>query len=396
MGRLLATNATFRRLFFAHAISRAGDAFNTVALVVLVFTLTGSGLGVAGTVAFEVVPILLLGPLAGLTVDRYPRRSVMVAADLGRAVLVLVLAGIGDSVPVAYAVAFGLSALTLLFNPAASSTLPDSVEPDDLVDANTALWTSAVAVQIILAPLAGLMIAAIGTGPAFVINALSYLISATLLVGLDVGRSPATVARQGWHAAMGGVRAVYGHSLLRRLAVVQLLASLSAGATSGLLVVLAVQRLDVGAAAFGMLLAAIGTGATLGPLLLHRWVRPSEPGWLFGPYAVRAVVDLVLGITTSPIFAGAALILYGTATSTGMIAYQATLQRVIPSEVRGRVFSCYDVLWNGGRLLSLGLGGILADAVGVQVVYLAGGVLLLLAAGIGLLDRGPPASAGSH
>src|SRR5688500_7296 len=105
MGRRLATHSTLRRFFFAHAMSRAGDAFNSVALVVLVFTLTGSGLGVAGTVAFEVVPILLLGPLAGLTVDRYPRRSVMVAADLGRAVLVLVLAGIGDSVAVAYAVA---------------------------------------------------------------------------------------------------------------------------------------------------------------------------------------------------------------------------------------------------------------------------------------------------
>lgn len=72
----------FRRLFLAHAISRAGDAFNTVALVVLVFDLTGSGLGVAGTVVFEVLPVLLLGPLAGLVVDRVPRRRVMVSADV--------------------------------------------------------------------------------------------------------------------------------------------------------------------------------------------------------------------------------------------------------------------------------------------------------------------------
>src|SRR3954453_6265194 len=95
-GRLLVTNAAFRRLFLAHAISRAGDAFNTVALVVLVFNLTGSGLGVAGTGAFEVLPVLLIGLLAGLAVDRCPRRSVMIAADLGRAVLALLLAGLGD------------------------------------------------------------------------------------------------------------------------------------------------------------------------------------------------------------------------------------------------------------------------------------------------------------
>ena len=86
-------------------MSRAGDAFNTVALVVLVFKLTGSGLGVAGTVAAEVLPVLLLGPVTGLIVDRYPRRRLMIVADLARAALALVLATLGDSVAAAYAVA---------------------------------------------------------------------------------------------------------------------------------------------------------------------------------------------------------------------------------------------------------------------------------------------------
>src|SRR5712692_11831941 len=107
--RLIRANSAYRALFLAHSVSRAGDAFNTVALIVLVFQLTGSGLGVAGTVAFEVLPILLLGPLVGLMVDRYPRRTLMVAADLTRGGLVLGLALVGDSVGLAYAVAFGLS-----------------------------------------------------------------------------------------------------------------------------------------------------------------------------------------------------------------------------------------------------------------------------------------------
>ena len=107
--RLIHQNAAFRRLFLAHSISRAGDAFNTVALVVLVFQLTGSGLGVAGTVACEVLPILLLGPVAGLIVDRYPRRTLMVAADVARAGLVLLLVAVGESVAVVYGVALGLS-----------------------------------------------------------------------------------------------------------------------------------------------------------------------------------------------------------------------------------------------------------------------------------------------
>jgi MFS family permease len=130
-----------------------------VALVVLVFQLTGSGFGVAGMVASEILPVLLLGPLLGLVVDRYPRRSLMIGADLARAALALLIALTGGPVIVAYAVAFGLSALTQVFNPAASATLPDVVEEGHLVTANAAPWTVAVVLQIVLAPIAGGLIA---------------------------------------------------------------------------------------------------------------------------------------------------------------------------------------------------------------------------------------------
>lgn len=377
------TNPDFRRLFVAHAVSRAGDAFNTVALVVLVFQLTGSGLGVAGTVALEILPVLLLGPLAGLVVDRYPRRALLVGADLARGALALLIALVSDSVAVAYGVAFGLAAFAQVFNPAASATLPDIVRREELVEANAKLWTVAVVTQMVLAPLAGGLIAAYGTGPAFAVNALSYFGSAALLSGLRAGRSPAMMSRVGGRALLDGVAAVRAQSLLARLAVVQGLAALSAGATSGLLVVLAAEALGVGPAGFGWLLAAIGLGAAGEPLLLRHFIRPGDRRWLFGPYALRGGVDLMLATATSPLVAAPALVLYGVGTSTGMIAYQSTLQRAVEAEVRGRVFALYDVLWNAARLLSLGLGGLLADAVGVRAVYAVGGLLLLAAFGVG-------------
>lgn len=74
---------------------------------------------------------------------------------------------------------------------------------------------------------------------------------------------------------------------------------------------------------------------------------------------------------------------YGVSTSTGMIAYQSTLQAEVPDRLRGRAFSLFDVLWNAGRLVSLGLGGLIVDAVGIRAVFVIGGVLLLLAAAIG-------------
>src|SRR5438046_2007542 len=117
MLHVLARHMRLRRLFAAHAISRAGDAFNTVALVILVYRLTGSGLGVAGTVIFEVVPVLLFGPAAGVVADRFPRQRVMIAADLLRALLAGSLALAHTSVALAYGVAFGLAVGSLAFNP---------------------------------------------------------------------------------------------------------------------------------------------------------------------------------------------------------------------------------------------------------------------------------------
>lgn len=388
---LVRRRSDFRRLFLAHAVSRSGDAFNTVALVILVFDLTGSGIGVSATAGVEVLPVLLLGPAFGLLVDRRPRRRLMVTADLGRAGLAGLLAVAHGSVALAYLAAFGLAAGSQLFNPAASSLLPDVVESDELVDANTALWTVAVAAQVVLAPVAGAVVAAAGVGPAFAVNAASFVVSALMLRRLAAGRTPAShVARtRTWAAVADGFSAVRGHPLLARMAVVQVLAAASAGATSALLVVLASEWLGLGPSGFGLLLAAIGVGAVTGPLVARRYIRPGDRLWLFGPYGLRGVVDLCLAAVPSPLVAGPALAAYGMGTSSGMVAYQSTLQHEAPAAVRGRVFALFDVLWQGARLVSLAAGGLMADAFGVRAVYVAGGVLLVAACAVGWAG-GPP------
>jgi predicted MFS family arabinose efflux permease len=80
----------------------------------------------------------------------------------------------------------------------------------------------------------------------------------------------------------------------------------------------------------------------------------------------------------------AALGLYGVATSTGMVTFNSLLQAEVPSDTRGRVFAAYDMIWQTGRLASLGLGGLAADTLGIQAVYLVGAMLLLLAGTVGL------------
>lgn len=110
---------------------------------------------------------------------------------------------------------------------------------------------------------------------------------------------------------------------------------------------------------------------------------------MFGPFAARGVVDLVLAATTRLPVAAGALVVYGISTSTGAVTFTSLLQQSAPEDMRGRVLATMDVLWQAGRLVSLGIGAVLADALGIRAVFLLGGLLLLAGARTGrhLLDH---------
>jgi len=198
----------------------------------------------------------------------------------------------------------------------------------------------------------------------------------------------------GWLRDAGeGVAYARRDPFLARLVPVQALTSLATGATSALLVVLASRHLHLASQGFGWLLAAIGVGALVGPFLSNRLTggRYLDMRLLFVPYIIRGIGDIALGLVVGLPWALAILFIYGLNTSTGVVASHSILQTVIPDRVRGRVFTLLDVTWAAMRLLSLGLGGLLADRLGISAVYLIGGALLTLAGalGLGLLGRLP-------
>jgi MFS family permease len=382
--RQLLARPAYRRLWLARTISQVGDVAQFTTLALLLIALTGSSLGVSGAVLAEIAPVLLLAPLAGSLVDRLPRVRVMVAADLARVLLPAVLSVWHDNVAVAYAVAFGLSAGQVFFSPAAQSLLPAVVEDDELVAANSGIWTAAVTAQVLVAPVAAVIAVRVGFGAAFAVNSASFALSALVLRGLrEPARPTAVSVSSPFVHAREALTALTGIPLLKALAAGQFLAALSAGATSALLVVLAQERLG-GGGGYGLLIAAIGLGAAIGPLLLLKRIKnPRRPLFVFGPYAARGVVDLVLAAVTALPLAAAALVVYGLSTSTGNVTFSSLVQSRVPDELRGRAFAGFDVLWQAGRMLSLLGGGLLADAVGIRAVYLLGGLLLLAAAAVG-------------
>jgi MFS family permease len=386
-GRLI-RNRRYFPLWIGQLLSNLGDTLYYIALVSWVYQRTGSSLAVAWTVFFEVVPVILLAPVAGVVIDRLPRKVVLVVSDVVRGVLVLALLLTTEQWQV-YAIVGLLTAAGTFFNPAVSATLPTLLDADDLLAANSVSWSTGRLVQIVGSALALGLVGAIGAEMAFVFNAVTFFLSAILLLLLPVPPGRPVTAR-GWSGfvadAREGLRYARDDRFVFRLVLVQALASLSVGATSALLVVLAQQHYQLPPGGFGSFILAIGVGALLGPFLLGLIVRDAvHPRWLFGPYVIRGIGDVLLGVVSAAPFAWLLLFIYGLNTSSGMVLYQTWVQRYVPDAVRGRVFTWLDVVWNVMKIASLGLGGWLAERAGIEVVYYLGGALLALSGVIGLV-----------
>jgi MFS family permease len=137
-----------------------------------------------------------------------------------------------------------------------------------------------------------------------------------------------------------------------------------------MLVVLSERHLHLPSAGFAWLIGAIGVGALLGPFIPNALARDyRDARWLFVPYVIRGVGDALLAIAIPLPLAMLLLFVYGLNTSTGMVVFNSTVQGAVPQAVRGRVFTLLDITWNAMRLLSLALGGLIVDTLGIEPLF---------------------------
>jgi len=387
----VARSPSYFPLWLGQLISNFGDTLHYIALVVLVFQLTGKGVAVAALVAAEVIPVLLLSPVAGVIIDRFNRKHVLIASDIVRALLVCSLIW-PQNVWHVYLVAAGLAAGNTFFNPTVQAVIPVLTTEEQRLAANSVSWSTGRLVQIIAAAVAGGLIAVIGLDVVFAVNAVTFALSAVFIAMLTIPPHAGQIGagtKRGLGDYFGDARAglrfaVHDH-FVSRLLLVQSLASFAVGATGAMLVVLAEEHLRLSPAGFAWLIGAIGVGALLGPLIPNTLAHDyRDARWLFVPYIIRGIGDVLIAVFAPLPVALVILFIYGLNTSTGMVVFSSTVQGVVPDAVRGRVFTLLDVSWNTMRLLSLVLGGLLVDAVGIQPVFWLGGVLLTLAGVLGL------------
>lgn len=391
----VARSPSYFPLWLSQLVSSFGDTLHYIALVVLVYQLTGQGAAVAVLVVAEVVPVLLLGPVAGVVIDRFSRKRVLIGADLVRAALALSLVW-PQGAWHAYVVAAGIAAGNTFFNPTVQAVIPSLTTEEQRLAANSVAWSTGRLVQIIASAIAGGLIAIVGTDAAFTLNAATFAVSALLIARLVI---PAHAGQLGQDTKRGldrylddarqGFAYAVHDRLVSRLLIVQSLASFAVGATGAMLVILSERHLDLAPSGFAWLIGAIGVGALLGPLIPNALAKDyRDARWLFVPYIVRGLGDILIAIFTPLPIALLIMFVYGLNTSTGMVVFSSTVQGAVPDTMRGRVFTLLDVSWNAMRLLSLALGAIMVDVIGIQALFWTGGALLAGAGILGLVLLG--------
>jgi MFS family permease len=350
---VLRTNRNFRLLYIGQAISQLGDWFNSVAVYALLLDLTGSATAVAWMMIVQFLPIAIVGPVAGVVVDRVDRRRLMIAADLIRGTLILGLLLVRDRehVWLAYVVMALTVSAQAFFEPARTATMPNITTREELMPANalsSATWAAMLAVG---ASVGGLVTVVSGRNWAFVINAASFYVSAAFLSRTRYDSTPPAVQRPSGIGALTGLPDLLeGLRYVRRHSHVAALMFVKAGwgLAGGVLLLLTVfgQRVfpvaGTTAAGIGILYGARGIGAGLGPIAL-RWILGQEPRTLrrsIGPaYFVVGGFYVALAAASRLPLAALCVLCAHFGGSILWVFSTVLLQMEVPDRFRGRVFA---------------------------------------------------------
>lgn len=344
--RLLRTNRDFRLLYLGTLISLGGDWFLTVALLDLVLQLTGSATLASLMLLCQTLPIFVFTPLAGHVIDKVDRRKLMILVDLIRvgACLLPLLVRSASMLPVAYLGVILISIGSAYFEPASQAALPNIVEPQELGPANVLMGSTWGTMLAVGAGIGGLVTAKLGRDASFIIDAFSFLLSAALLWRMRSRFSEVRESHRKHPPLLESFRETFRYAREHPRVLALLTCKGGYGTGAGVVAMLSVFGHEVfraGAWGIGLLFAARGIGALLGPFLI-RWFAKSDDA----QYRAIVICLLMFGIGYSALALSHSLVIGGLAIFFahlgGGAMWQVSsygLQRETPDWIRGRVFS---------------------------------------------------------
>ncbi|MFV2144834.1 MFS transporter [Isoptericola sp. G70] len=376
----------YRLWFGAALVANVGTWMQRVAQDWLVLTdLTDdSGVALGITTALQFLPLLLIGPWAGLLADRLPRRQLLMATQGAMGLLALglgalVLSGNAQLWQV-YAFALGLGIVTAFDNPVRQTFVAELVPPERLANAVGLNSASFNAARLVGPGVAGLLIAAVGSGWVFVINGLTFVAT---IVAIALMKAEASWARERAPRGKGqireGLRYVRGRTDIVVIMVVMAVVStfgLNFQLTSAMMARVEFER---GAGEFGLLGSVLAIGSLTGALLAARRDRPRVRLVIGAAFAFAIATAVMALMPTFPSFV-VACIPVGLASLTMMTAANSTIQTSTDPAMRGRVMSLYMMVFLGATPIGSPIVGWVGEAFGPRWSILIGSIATLVVA----------------
>ncbi len=380
-----ALGSRFWRLFTANSVSNLGDGIGRICFPLLAVSLTREPILIAGVSAAFFLPWLLFALASGVLVDRVDRRVAMVTANVFRAVLIggfgLAVATGAASIWLMYAVAFALGIAETVADSAANAMLPAVVERDQLEAGNGRLQASEIVGNAFLGAPIGAALFAVAAAAPFLVNSAGFLVAALVLASLAGRYRPARASAEPttvWRDVRDGVGWITRHRLLRSLLLLTAVLASSNEMAQALLVLFAVQELNLSPAAIGLFVLAAGVGGTLGGVVAP-WLAARLPraAMLGGGYVAGGLCYLGIGALAHPVLSMVLYGVYGMFVVAGNVVLMSLRQALIPQELFGRVQGAWrTVVWGALPVGSLA-GGLLAGVVGLRGLFvLSAGIQL--------------------
>ena len=374
--QLIRRNKNFRQLWFGQIVSLLGDWFNLIASATLVAQLTDSGLAVSGLFVVRMLAPFLMSPIAGVVADRYNRKWILILSDLFRAVIVLgfLLVRRPEHVWFLYTLTALQLGLSGFFFPARSAILPDLVSREELGAANalsSATWSVMLALG---AALGGLVSGQFGSTVAFIVDALTFVLSAGIIWGIVYERPPAlegvdTSILAGLHQYIDGLRYLVRHVDILFIAMHKLFIS---GIVSGpLQVIRVIVAEDIfrigegGGTSLGLMYAVVGIGTGIGPILARLFTGDRDRRLrvaIFLSYLLSSAALIIAAPLTSFGMVLLGLTLRGVGTGIGWVFSTQLLLQLVPDQVRGRVFGTQFAMFTLANAMGVVVGGRVLDA----------------------------------
>ena len=396
----------FFLLWLGQIISQLGDRLDQMALIALVYLRApGSTWEIAKILSFTIIPVFLIGPLAGACVDRWDRRRTMYICDLLRSALVLsipLFLFYKEGYALIYLIVFVVFSIGRFFVPAKLSIVPDLVGKNDLLMANSLVNTTGMIAAILGFGISGIVVEWLGARSGFYLDALSFLVSAALVffiskkvkASVSLGRVSKEIVevfrKSVFQEIKEGARYFIRKKDLRFTAGIIFILWSALGAVYVVGIVFVQKTLHSATKDLGLLIMFLGLGLFLGSLLYGRFgQKVSHYKAIFISLSLSGLMLVVFAVTIDhyPYFKIAALLAFmlGLLISPIMIASNTIIHQSSDNGMMGKIFSSFEVLIHLGFLLSMFLSSILAERmshlsilVAVGCFFSALGILNLL------------------